>query len=89
MAMLRCERTEKGLVNRTLEYGETLHGGGQGFESPRLHSENIAFCRVKEAEMGAQFLPVAYSTPVRFVKGMIEDKLNKALEGTSTVTYRY
>jgi hypothetical protein len=23
----------------------TLHGGGQGFESPRLHSKNVAFCR--------------------------------------------
>ena len=21
----------------------TLHGGGQGFESPRLHSENVGF----------------------------------------------
>jgi hypothetical protein len=23
----------------------TLHGGGQGFESPRLHSLNILVCR--------------------------------------------
>ena len=22
-----------------------LHGGGQGFESPRLHSKNTLFCR--------------------------------------------
>src|SRR5215208_449789 len=22
-----------------------LYGGGQGFESPRLHSENVLFCR--------------------------------------------
>jgi hypothetical protein len=25
--------------------GLTLHGGGQGIESPRLHSENVLFCR--------------------------------------------
>jgi hypothetical protein len=25
----------------------TLHGGGQGFESPRLHSENVLFCRYR------------------------------------------
>jgi hypothetical protein len=29
-----------------------LHDGGQGFESPRLHFENVAICRTKEAEMG-------------------------------------
>ena len=27
--------------------GLTLHGGGQGFESPRLHFEKPQFCRQK------------------------------------------
>ena len=31
--------SEKWLVNSDVEHLETLHGGGRGFESPRLHSK--------------------------------------------------
>ncbi len=42
----------------------TLHGGGQGFESPRLHSRNVAvviitkrkFLASLESRSGSQFL---------------------------------
>jgi hypothetical protein len=28
---------------------EFLHGGGQGFDSPRLHRKNVLFCRMNVA----------------------------------------
>ena len=33
------------MVNDGDDRALTLHGGGQGFESPRLHSENTLICR--------------------------------------------
>jgi hypothetical protein len=39
------EGNEKWLVNSDVGHRETLHGGGQGFESPRLHSRNMPICR--------------------------------------------
>ena len=31
----------------------TLHGGGQGFESPRLHFENVVICRHNVGKPGS------------------------------------
>jgi len=43
----------------------TLHGGGQGFDSPRLHYINVQICRVKRGECKrGQALPGPFLTPV-------------------------
>ena len=56
-----------------------LHGGGQGFESPRLHSENVVICRINEAETGRSVFTrsLYYTSPIR--KSNDDDKPNKAL----------
>jgi hypothetical protein len=40
----RIRMTSRTIVNFGERVDSPLHGGGQGFDSPRLHSDNLLFC---------------------------------------------
>jgi hypothetical protein len=43
----------------------TLHGGGQGFESPRLHSDNLLICRLNVERAEGHYSRVKLLAAVR------------------------